>query len=320
MLNSKHPHSSLPMRTDRAYSLLISALCLLAAPYNGQAFSFSSRKSRVEKSDVLLSGSAKTHTLPKPLRFEPEETRENRFFKALAASAIIFCLTDGVQPPPCFATTSVTKVYALSTQADPTNKLLWYTSFMTASDITESDEYINKLGLTPATEARPQIIYNGNSKPSTNSKNQRTPLLQGLVYFPEQQEKRESAQPLDYYNDVLVLTAIPAESKSDNPIILAGAKLPVSSVRFPFIFKMYAENLLLNRLGVKDVWFGTDSKAGQQDVLVEARICPSDAASFPCGKGEAKKYAAGIAKLITNLPGLEEGEVVRASAALPLQR
>ena len=151
----------------------------------------------------------------------------------------------------------------------------------------------------------------------------REPILQGLVYFPERAPTDPNVkvssgpqvkQQLDYYSDILVLTAVSA-TQPDGPE-LAGAKFPVSSVRFPFSFEMYDANLLTNRAGVKDAW---ESVAKTGDVILRASICPSDASTFPCDEKETKKSAEGIAKLITNLPGLEEGAAIRAPASLALQ-
>ncbi|KAL3797198.1 hypothetical protein ACHAW5_006060 [Stephanodiscus triporus] len=158
---------------------------------------------------------------------------------------------------------------------------------------------------------------------STKSK-PREPILQGLVYFPERAPTDSAAkvpavvqlerQQLDYYSDVLVLTAVSA-TDPDGPV-LAGAKFPVSSVRFPFSFQMYEENLLTSRPGVLDAWA---SVVDTEDIVLKATICPSDSSDFPCQDNERKKYAQGVAKLISNLPGLQEGEHIRAPASLALQ-
>ena len=77
---------------------------------------------------------------------------------------------------------------------------------------------------------------------------------------------------------------------------------------------------MLKGSGTKDVWLGTDPvNKVQQDVIVEARICPVDSTVFPCGDGEMKRYARGIAKIVSGLPGLEEGEGVRAPVSLLLK-
>jgi len=93
---------------------------------------------------------------------------------------------------------------------------------------------------------------------------------------------------------------------------------------------MFQENLLINREGVKEAWFGTASSDGNsnkmsggvaatQDVIIRAYICPSDAQSFPCDAGQVKRYAEGIAKLITDLEGMGKGDVIRAPASLALR-
>merc|ERR1712029_1214720 len=109
------------------------------------------------------------------------------------------------------------------------------------------------------------------------------------------------------------LTAVSA-AQPDGPI-LAGAKFPVSSVRFPFFFQMYEENLLMSRTGVRDSW---ESVVDTGDVIMRASICPSDSITYPCKEEYTKKHAEGVAKLITNLPGLNEGEKIRAPASLAL--
>ena len=196
-----------------------------------------------------------------------------------------------------------------------------------AEDVVASDnDVIAAMGLKPATEFRPQIKLTEDKVNSMSTKsNARTPILQGLVYFPERARDKPdgttsissptpSKEPLDYYSDILVLTAVSAKDPSGP--VLAGAKFPVSSVRFPFSFSMYEQNLLLKRAGVKEAWEDVQNTG---DVIIKAYICPSDAVVFPCEEGEVKKYSEGVAKLITELPGLKEGEVIRAPASLPLK-
>ena len=196
-----------------------------------------------------------------------------------------------------------------------------------AEDVVASDnDVIAAMGLKPPTEFRPQIKLTEDNLNSVATKsNARTPILQGLVYFPERARDKPdgttsissptpSKEPLDYYSDILVLTAVSAKDPSGP--VLAGAKFPVSSVRFPFSFSMYEQNLLLKRAGVKEAW---EDVQNTSDVIIKAYICPSDAVVFPCEEGEVKKYSEGVAKLITELPGLKEGEVIRAPASLPLK-
>lgn len=195
-----------------------------------------------------------------------------------------------------------------------------------ASDV---PAFVTELGLKPPTDDKPQIRLSEGALNSAPAKSKaRTPILQGLVYFPERVKDKttetgvasiststpsKSKEPLDYYSDILVLTAVSA--KDPNGLVLAGAKFPVSTVRFPFSFSMYEQNLLLKRDGVKETW---EEVQNTSDVIIKAYICPGDAATFPCEDREVKKYSEGVAKLITKLPGLREGEVIRAPASLPL--
>ena len=190
-------------------------------------------------------------------------------------------------------------------------------SAITPSSVTE-------FGLKPATEDKPQISLTGRSMQSMKSKS-REPILQGLVYFPERAPSNKDStdtapsvqlerKQLDYYSDVLVLSAVSATDQ-DGPI-LAGAKFPVSSVRFPFSFQMFEENILKGRPGIVDAW---ENVVDTGDIAVRAQICPGDASAFPCPVNERKKYAEGVAKLISNLPGLQEGEQIRAPASLALE-
>lgn len=182
---------------------------------------------------------------------------------------------------------------------------------------------IPELGLKPATEDKPQISLTGRSMQSTKRKS-REPILQGLVYFPDRAPNKDSTdsapstqqerKQLDYYSDVLVLSAVSATDH--NGQVLAGAKFPVSSVRFPFSFQMFEENILKSRPGVADAW---GNVVDDGDIIVRAQICPIDASAFPCTIDERKKYAQGVAKLISSLPGLQEGESIRAPASLALE-
>jgi hypothetical protein len=189
-------------------------------------------------------------------------------------------------------------------------------SALTPSSITE-------FGLKPATEDKPQISLTGRSMQSMKSKS-REPILQGLVYFPERAPSKDSTdtvpsvqqerKQLDYYSDILVLSAVSATDQDGQ--VLAGAKFPVSSVRFPFSFQMFDENILKSRPGVVDAWANVVDTG---DIVVRAQICPGDASAFPCPIDERKKYSEGVAKLISNLPGLQEGEHIRAPASLALE-
>ena len=206
-----------------------------------------------------------------------------------------------------------------------TNPAGWQSSSVViggAADLSSSnaESTITDFGLKPPTEDKPQITLGDRSV--SNESVKRKPIIQGLVFFPEiapsdpnakVQPGQQEKQALDYYSDVLVLTAV---SATQPDLVLAGAKFPVSAVRFPFSFEMYKENLLTSKSGVQSAW---DSLEKTGDVIVKAVICPSDASTLPCDVNETKKSAQGFAKLITNLPGLKEGETIRAPASLGLQ-
>ena len=237
-----------------------------------------------------------------------------QFMSSMVACTAIFCsvvsLSCTLLPSPSQAITFNSPTSTSSVTISTTN-LVTEPFFLLANDEDGNEQEYSSLNLKQPTESQPQIKLPKNSLSADNKAQSKRPILQGLVYFAEQQTV-SSAFPADYNDDLIILTALPLSSKEP---ILAGSKLPVSSVRFPFLFKMYKENLLLQN--TKDVWFGTMGE--MQDVIVEARICPRDAAKFPCGDGETKRVARGIAKVVGGLPGLEEGEVVRAPASLPLQ-
>ncbi|KAL7541292.1 hypothetical protein ACHAXR_010791 [Thalassiosira sp. AJA248-18] len=234
---------------------------------------------------------------------------------ALIASALI------TFPPPSAA--SVEHTFLAASCGD----VCWSSSVvMAAVDLSSiTPNSIAELGLKSPTEEKPQIMLNragGQPSQQTISRKTRAPILQGLVYFPQRAPTDPAAkspagpqvkEQLDYYSDILVLTAVSAAQPEAG--ILAGAKFPVSSVRFPFSFEMYKENLLTSRPGVQDAW---ERVANTGDIIVSAKICPSDATTFPCEEKETKKYAEGVAKLVQNLPGLAEGEVIRAPASLAL--
>lgn len=300
--------SIFPSIYSMVHASMIPAL-LLFISLNGHyalalAWSYGNERQRLSKRSIIVSPFA--FDADKSNLGELDDQRNESFdlsrrltsklISALTASAIIFGLTPNVLHHSCQAATYTTTT--------PSNI---QTSLLTAND----DDYINSLNLKPATESQPQIKLPASYKDPSKS-NERRPLIQGLVYFAEQQAMGSSF-PQDYSDDLLVLTVLPLNGDE----ILAGAKLPIASTRFPFLFQMYKENVLLKG-STKDVWLGTDG-GEQQDVFVEARICPRDSAKFPCNEREQKRYAKGIAKLVSVLPGLEEGEIVRAPASLPLQ-
>lgn len=169
-------------------------------------------------------------------------------------------------------------------------------------------------GLSEATEYRPQIKFSGNrpNQGPTPRGSQAlqvlpqkavgaSPILQGLIYV-----DRSDSRPS--FADTLVITAGSAEQPDD---ILVGAKIPVTMARFPMQFSMYQANIAR---GKEDLW----SKAMDGDIIVTARVCPEESV-LPCKDAESTYKAKGISKVIRNLPGMDEGTLVRTAISLPLK-
>ena len=169
-------------------------------------------------------------------------------------------------------------------------------------------------GLSEATEYQPQIKFSGNrpNQGPTPRGSQAlqvlpqkaggaSPILQGLIYV-----DRSDSRPS--FADTLVITAGSAERPDD---VLAGAKIPVTMARFPMQFSMYQANIAR---GKEDLW----SKAMDGDIIVTARVCP-EASTLPCNDAESTYKAKGISKVIRNLPGMDEGTLVRTAISLPLK-
>jgi len=170
-------------------------------------------------------------------------------------------------------------------------------------------------GLSAPTPETPQIMFSGNRPnqgpsirtpggpaqvlPQTAGKN--SPILQGLLYI-----DRPNSRP--NFADTLVLTAGTVDQPDE---VLAGAKFAITQARFPMQFSMYKENVIR---GKEEMW----SKAADGDILVTARVCPEEA-KLPCSDGESTFKVKGVSKLIRNLPGMEDGTVVRTAVSLPLK-
>mmetsp|Transcript_70 Transcript_70/g.123 ORF Transcript_70/g.123 Transcript_70/m.123 type:complete len:309 (+) Transcript_70:19-945(+) len=191
-------------------------------------------------------------------------------------------------------------------------------------------------GLTAPTEAHPQITFSLDDQQQQQQQEQKIrvvlpegtrasggkdPILQGLVYFLDGQNNPiEKTSP----SDTLVLLA---RRPDDAQVFIAGAKIQISKVRFPMMFALYKENLLIPTF----TW--EMQVSSNEDVYIDARICPAgddDAPNTnnndkksrgvsPCTEEQSTFHAHGIAKLITQLPGLPSGETVRAAATLQLQ-
>jgi hypothetical protein len=152
--------------------------------------------------------------------------------------------------------------------------------------------------LTAPTEDTPQIVMP--SVADGAGKAEKQPLVQGLVYLMNPRQVRPDP------SEVLILSVRSAAQSgggADDAPVLAGAKIPVSRLRFPMSFAMSEKNILPG----KTLSIG--------DLLVDAKICPS---VTPCSQEEASFQAKGIAKVISNIPGLD-GSSMRAAASLGLK-
>ena len=164
--------------------------------------------------------------------------------------------------------------------------------------------------LRPPTLDMPQIVLprkqdnnnNYNSKSNENNENDELvqPLVQGLVYLSNPQQSRS----LLGTTDVLVLEI---RNVMNDVAVVAGAKIPISRIRFPMQFAMSQKNVLAGQ------------KLGEKDLFVQAKICPSvTATTTSCSDEDATLKATGIAKMISNLPG-SDGRSMRAGASLGLK-
>lgn len=168
-------------------------------------------------------------------------------------------------------------------------------------------------GLSEATEYQPQIKFSGN-RPNQGptprgsqalqvlpQKVGASPILQGLIYV-----DRPDSRPS--FADTLIITAGSSERPDD---VLAGAKIPVTMARFPMQFSMYEANIARGKEGL---W----TRAMDGDIIVTARVCP-ETSTLPCNDAESTYKAKGISKVIRNLPGMDEGTLVRTAISLPLK-
>mmetsp|Transcript_1696 Transcript_1696/g.2504 ORF Transcript_1696/g.2504 Transcript_1696/m.2504 type:complete len:216 (+) Transcript_1696:1-648(+) len=160
----------------------------------------------------------------------------------------------------------------------------------TVLSTTSVDDEMFLKSLKPPTAETPQIRI-----PSVIKQDKKDPAVEGLVYISNMIQTSPSPA------DVLILTVRDIEHPDE---ILAGAKIPVSKVRFPFNFVMNDRNVLTGK-----GWNNLD------DLLVVARVCPSVKS---CSDEEASFKARGIAKTIS-LPGMAPGQSVRAGTSLKLE-
>lgn len=168
-------------------------------------------------------------------------------------------------------------------------------------------------GLSRPTEERPQI------KPPTSSMvpmspKAKQPILEGMVYMADEY-KYDRPDP----SEIIVLTVSSASQPDD---ILAGAKYPVYKARMPFNFQMYDANILKNKMGQ----FRMVQERGE-DFIVSATVCPGEddgggggvAGRLPCDAGVSSYQGRGVGKLL-QVPGMQEGEMIRTPASLALEK
>jgi len=158
-------------------------------------------------------------------------------------------------------------------------------------------------GLSQPTDEKPQIRPLAQLQaPNARISKGKTPIVEGMVYM---MDKYERPDPSDFIVLTVVSNSLPDE-------ILAGAKYPVYKARLPFNFQLYEANILK---GKNDVY----KKNSGGDLIVTATVCPQEATAFPCSSQESLYDAKGISKLL-QIPGMQDGDLVRTPAALPLQQ
>lgn len=161
--------------------------------------------------------------------------------------------------------------------------------------------------LKPATESQPQIILPKGAEILPQPVGKKNPIVQGLVFLRDPQNARPD------FTDVLVVTVSSAISSPDE--ILVGAKIPITKVKFPTQLNLYTENILPSKL---KEWESVISN--KEDLNINVWICPeSDTKTgLPCSLKDSTFQASGISKVVKNLPGMEEGDIVRTAASLGL--
>jgi hypothetical protein len=173
-----------------------------------------------------------------------------------------------------------------------------------APDITSFQEKIQS-GLAPATEDRPQIALNPKDAANNLLREENRFTVQGLVYLYNAQSER----PL--FTDTLVLTVTNQADK-----VLAGAKIPVSKLRFPLSFRMSESNVVD---GQSNAW--EKATRGDDILIIKAVICPEASEKLPCPTSQQTFTGSGVSKLIPNLPGLNLEQSmggIRAAASIPI--
>lgn len=179
------------------------------------------------------------------------------------------------------------------THADATATTVPHTPLMTQEQLMQS--------LTPPSDERPQIIAPGRNNLQLKES---ASIIEGMVYLFDTNDRPDTS-------DVIIITLTTLDDQKN---VLAGAKYPVSRARIPFNFQLKDANIIK---GKEDLFRSSMDK----DLLVQAKVCPEIASSFPCSEEESTFIAKGVSKLV-KIPGMRDNEqvIVRTAAALPLSQ
>ena len=168
----------------------------------------------------------------------------------------------------------------------------------------KSSNFLSNEVLKQPTQDQPQIMIPTGPEISSMSQQTRDPIIQGLIFLRDQENHRPD------FSDTLIIT-VTTKSFSEP---LAGAKIPITKMKFPTQFNLYKENVLPNK---RDDWESAISS--YEDFIVTARVCPDiSEGKPPCSEDKSQFLARGVSKAIKNLPGMRDGEVVRTAASIGL--
>jgi hypothetical protein len=157
--------------------------------------------------------------------------------------------------------------------------------------------------LSQPTEDRPQIPF---PVSSSNLNQENIEVVQGLIYLQDPKQERPLA------TDIMTIKLFAAEDP-ERPV--AGAKIPISRVRFPMKFRMTKDNVLP---GQEQTW----DKA--QDFLVKTTICrqqeDGEASCAWNGEGLSKYIQLPASPALGSSEGGNSGIGIRAAASISLSK
>lgn len=121
--------------------------------------------------------------------------------------------------------------------------------------------------------------------------------FQGVVFLLDPTKQRNPG-------DTMVLTVRPIDHQDT---VVAGAKIPMSKVSFPFRFSMSEKNILPGKADQTDA-----------DLVIRVTVCPQESGP-QCSDDESDLKGVGLAKLIRNFPETsQEVGAVRLGASIGL--